>query len=113
MRWWVLGRDAKKCLLPVFDVLGVTTLRSIVVVGAVVGAFCVATGLGGGGPEMIGVGVVATGVTNMRGTSLHLHSDACTSSDHSSSPFCRLVLFSYLNPVDFQKKNQLQILHRF
>lgn len=66
----MLGRDAKKCLLPVFDVLGVTTLRSIVVVGAVVGAFCVATGLGGGGPEMIGVGVVATGVTNMRGTSL-------------------------------------------
>ncbi len=105
----MLGRDAKKCLLPVFDVLGVTTLRSIVVVGA----FCVATGLGGGGPEMIGVGVVATGVTNMRGTSLHLHSDACTSSDHSSSPFCRLVLFSYLNPVDFHKKNQLQILHRF
>jgi hypothetical protein len=70
MRWWVLGRDAKKYLLPVFDVLGVTTLRSIVVVGAVVGAFCVATGLGGGGPETIGVGVVATGVTNMRGASL-------------------------------------------
>jgi hypothetical protein len=108
----VLDRDAKMCLLPVFDVRGVTTLRSIVVVGAVVGVFCVATGLGGGGLGLIGVGVVATGVTNMRGTSLHLHSDACTSSDHTSSPFCRFMLFSYLNPVVFHKKNQLQILHR-